>query len=56
MANRIRPKKIASMIMHRDQYLAKQGFKVLRIAGYQVFRDPPAVLRQIEAAVDEQMK
>ena len=40
----------------RDQYLAEQGYRVLRIPGYEVLRDATAVRRQIEQAIDERIQ
>ena len=37
----------------RDQCLIEQGYHVVRIPGYAVLRDPIAVRRQIERAIDE---
>ena len=37
----------------RDRYLAEQGYQVVRILGYEVLRNPAAVLRQNEQAIDE---
>jgi len=39
----------------RDQYLAEQGYQVMRIEGYEVMRNPAAVRCQIEQAIDERM-
>ena len=40
----------------RDQYLAEQGYQVVRILGYEVLRNATAVRRQIEKAIDERIK
>ncbi len=40
---------------HRDRYLGERGFKVLRIPGYEVWRNAAAVRRQIEQAIDERL-
>lgn len=37
----------------RDGFLVSQGYRVLRIPGYDVIRDPGSVLKQIETAIDE---
>ena len=37
----------------RDHCLAELGYHVLRIAGYEVLRNPAAVRLQIEQAIDE---
>lgn len=39
----------------RDQFLARGGYQVLRIPGYEVLRDASAVRRQIEAAIDSRI-
>jgi very-short-patch-repair endonuclease len=39
----------------RDQYLAEQGYLVVRIPGYEVLRDAAAVRRRIEQAIDERV-
>ena len=39
----------------RDRFLADLGYEVLRIPGYQVKRDPAAVRRQIESAIDNRL-
>ncbi|PAY16102.1 DNA methyltransferase [Rhodopirellula sp. SM50] len=36
----------------RDQYLAEQGYQVVRIPGYKALRNPVAVRHQIEHAID----
>ena len=40
---------------HRDEFLAQLGYKVLRVPGYEVLRDPTGVRRQIETAIDERV-
>ncbi len=40
---------------HRDQYLAEQGYQVVRIPGYEVLRDAAAARRRIEQAIDERV-
>ncbi len=40
---------------HRDQYLAEQGYHVVRIPGYEVLRDAAAARRRIEQAIDERV-
>ena len=40
---------------HRDQYLAEQGYHVVRIPGYEVLQNAAAVRRRIEQAIDERM-
>ena len=37
----------------RDQYLAEQGYHVVRVPGYEVSRNASAVRERIEPAVDE---
>jgi very-short-patch-repair endonuclease len=39
----------------RDEFLAEQGYEVLRISGYQVTQVPAEVRRQIESAIDERL-
>ena len=39
----------------RDRYLAEQGYKVVRIPGYEVLRNAADVRQQIEQAIDERM-
>ena len=39
----------------RDQCLAEQGYRIVRIAGYEVLRNAAAVRLQIEKAVDERV-
>ena len=39
----------------RDRYLAERGYALIRIAGYQVLRDPSGVRRLIEKAIDQRM-
>ena len=36
----------------RDQFLAEQGYTVLRIPGFDVERDPRAVVELVEEAID----
>ena len=36
----------------RDLFLADQGYRVVRIPGYEVVRHPTAVRHQIEQAID----
>ncbi len=38
---------------HRDQYLAEQGFHVVRIPGYEVSQNAAAVRGRIEQAIDD---
>ncbi len=40
---------------HRDQYLAEQGYHVVRIPGYEVLQNAAAVRCRIEQAIDERM-
>jgi very-short-patch-repair endonuclease len=40
----------------RDQYLAEQGYEVVRVSGYEVLRDPAVVRRRIEKAIDERIE
>ena len=40
----------------RDHFLAEQGYKVLRIPGYEVLRNAAAVRLQIEQAIDERIQ
>ena len=40
----------------RDQFLAEQGYEVVRIAGYEVSRNASAVRSQIEHAIDRRIK
>ncbi|QDV81584.1 hypothetical protein TBK1r_05030 [Stieleria magnilauensis] len=39
----------------RDQFLADQGYRVVRIPGYEVVRNPTAVRHQIEQAIDARL-
>ena len=39
----------------RDRYLAERGYALIRIAGYQVLRDPSGVRRLIEKVIDQRM-
>lgn len=39
--------------LRRDEFLRELGYKVLRIAGYEVLRDPAAVRCKIESVIDE---
>jgi len=39
----------------RDQYLAEQGYHVMRISGYEVSKDAAAVRRQIEHSIDDRL-
>ena len=41
---------------HRDQFLAEQGYKVLRIPGYEVLHTAAGVRRQIEIAIDNRIE
>lgn len=36
----------------RDRFLAKQGYAVFRVSGYEVLRDPARVRGLIESAID----
>ena len=40
----------------RDRYLAERGYPVVRIPGYEVLRNPAAVRRQIEKAIEERIE
>jgi very-short-patch-repair endonuclease len=40
----------------RDQYLAKRGYAVLRIPGYEVLRDPAGVRYLIENAINARIE
>ncbi|MDV6031975.1 MAG: DUF559 domain-containing protein, partial [Phycisphaera sp. RhM] len=40
----------------RDHYLAEQGYRVLRIPGFEVLRNAAAVRQKIEQAIDEPME
>jgi very-short-patch-repair endonuclease len=40
----------------RDRHLTERGYVLLRIAGYQVSRDPAGVRSLIESAIDERME
>ena len=40
----------------RDQYLAEQGYHVVRLPGYEVLRNAAAVRWQIEQAIDERIE
>ena len=39
----------------RDQYLAEQGYQVVRISGFEVLRNAAAARRRIEQAIDERL-
>ncbi len=39
----------------RDRWLAKHGYVVLRIPGFQVLRDPDSVRKLIEHAIDQRL-
>ncbi|MEM1227531.1 MAG: endonuclease domain-containing protein [Planctomycetota bacterium] len=39
----------------RDEFLADNGYEVMRIPGYKVTQDPLAVQRRIEQAIDERI-
>ncbi len=41
---------------HRDQFLADQGYEVMRIPGYDVLRDPGGVRNRIECAIDRRIE
>jgi very-short-patch-repair endonuclease len=40
----------------RDELLAKQGYRVVRIAGYDVIREPEMTRQRIEEVVRERMR
>jgi very-short-patch-repair endonuclease len=40
----------------RDAFLKKQGYRVLRIAGFDVFREPDTCLEKIRQRVRERMR
>ena len=40
----------------RDRHLAERGYVLLRIAGYQVSRDPAGVRCLIESAIDQRLE
>ena len=40
----------------RDDFLARQGYRVVRIAGYDVLREPSLCLKKIEEAVKKRMQ
>ena len=42
--------------LHRDQFLADQGYEVMRIQGYDVLRDPAGVRNRIVDAIDRRSK
>ncbi|HTN76431.1 MAG TPA: DUF559 domain-containing protein, partial [Pirellulaceae bacterium] len=39
----------------RDEFLNREGYRVVRIAGFDVVREGEAVLKRIEAEVRERM-
>ena len=41
---------------HRDRFLIEQGYRVMRIVGYEVLRDAVGVRLRIESAIDERVK
>ena len=41
---------------HRDIFLIEQGYRVMRIFGYEVLRDALSVRLGIESAIDERVK
>ena len=40
----------------RDRFLSEKGYEVVRIPGYRVLRDPTAVQRLIEQAIDQRLQ
>ncbi len=40
----------------RDDFLRRQGYRVVRLAGYDVLREPQRVLQQIEEQVRQRMR